>query len=210
MPALPFDSMLFVALSVLIAATLRPWRMLRGPLLQPALAALVLLPLAWAGSAGHAMGMSLQFSGACLLVLLLGWPLATLLMPPVALAAVWLAGWSALQALDALVWLGLLPALGALGVGWLVRHALPRHPFVFLLGRAFFGTLLVLTLCGLARSWSAGGNAALAALDLLIGHWLLAWGEAIITGMLATALMVYRPQWLATFSDRLYLPPRQP
>ncbi len=204
----PLDALLLVAVSTGVAAWLRPWRMLRGPLLQPALACLALLPLAWAGTSGPLMGMSLQLSGGCLLVLLLGWPLATLLLPLVALAAGWLGDVPPARMLDMLAWQGALPSLGALAVGWLVRERLPHHPFVFVLGRAFFGTLLVLTLCRLAHAWSAGGVAALGALDVVIAQWLLSWGEAIITGMIATALMVYRPQWLATFSDRVYLPPQ--
>lgn len=206
MDALPLDSLLLVSCTTAVAASLRPWRMLRGPLLHPALGALVLLPLAWGGAGGNVMGMALQFSGACLLVLLLGWPLAALLLPVTALLAAWLGDLSATRALDMLVWQGTLPALGALSVGWLARRALPAHPFVFVIGRAFFGTVVVLTLCGLAHTWSLGGAAALGTVDVLIGQWLLSWGEAMITGMLAGAFMVYRPQWLATYSDRVYLP----
>ena len=39
----------------------------------------------------------------------------------------------------------------------------------------------------------------------LVARWLMAWGDAFTTGMLAAIFVAFRPQWLATWSDRLYL-----
>ena len=39
----------------------------------------------------------------------------------------------------------------------------------------------------------------------LVAHWLMAWGDAIVTGMLAAVFVAFKPEWLATWSDRLYL-----
>ena len=36
-------------------------------------------------------------------------------------------------------------------------------------------------------------------------HWMMAWGEAFMTGMLSAIFVAFRPQWLATWSDNLYL-----
>jgi uncharacterized membrane protein len=33
----------------------------------------------------------------------------------------------------------------------------------------------------------------------------MAWSEAFATGMLITVMVVYKPQWVATFDDRRYL-----
>ncbi len=44
-----------------------------------------------------------------------------------------------------------------------------------------------------------------------IARWLMAWGDAVVTGMVAAVFVAYKPQWLATWSDELYLyrhPPR--
>ena len=41
---------------------------------------------------------------------------------------------------------------------------------------------------------------------LLVGHWLMAWGEAFSTGMLVAIFVAFKPQWLATWSDSRYLP----
>jgi uncharacterized membrane protein len=35
---------------------------------------------------------------------------------------------------------------------------------------------------------------------------LAAFGDAFITGMLVAIFVAFRPQWLATYTDRLYLP----
>lgn len=198
----PSLALLMIALpATAVAVAMKPWRMLRGPLLQPLLALLVLMPLAWASEAMPTLGLALQLSGACLGVLMLGWPLLMLLMPLVALLAAWLAGWGAAQAVQAWMWMGVLPALAALGVGLAVRRWLPAHPFVYVLGRAFFGTMLVLLPCGLLRALALHtGAATLHTGELAVAQWLLSWGEASITGMLAAAMMVYRPQWLATFA----------
>jgi uncharacterized membrane protein len=34
---------------------------------------------------------------------------------------------------------------------------------------------------------------------------LMGWSEAFISGMLVTIMVVWRPQWVATFSDERYL-----
>ncbi len=39
----------------------------------------------------------------------------------------------------------------------------------------------------------------------LVARWLMAWGDAVVTGMLTAIFVAYRPQWLATWSDALYL-----
>jgi uncharacterized membrane protein len=36
----------------------------------------------------------------------------------------------------------------------------------------------------------------------------MAWGEAFTTGALVTLMVVWKPEWIATFSDQRYLAPR--
>ena len=40
----------------------------------------------------------------------------------------------------------------------------------------------------------------------MLGRWLSAWSDAFLTGMLVAIFVAFRPQWLATYSDHLYLP----
>ena len=195
-----------VALAV--ALSLRPWRMLGGPLLTPALAALALLPWFWLLPQQLPPGMPVQLSGASLVTLMLGWPLAVPVLALVALL-VWAIGVHDAQAVLAQwVWLGLAPATLALSLGRLLRRWLPVSPFVYTLGRGFLGTALAVFGSGvlqeLAQRWLAGPSLH----DALVARWLMAWGDAFLTGMFSAVFVAFAPQWLATWSDRHYLPRR--
>jgi uncharacterized membrane protein len=51
------------------------------------------------------------------------------------------------------------------------------------------------------------GHAAQTTLgDLLVARWLMAWAEAVATGMLVAIFVAFRPSWLLTYSDLRYLP----
>ena len=74
------------------------------------------------------------------------------------------------------------------------------------LGRGFFGTFIAVVLPASLIALG-GGPAVSAAGDLLIARVLAAFAEATLTGMATAILVAYHPQWLATYADRLYLPP---
>ena len=200
-----------LALAILLPALwLRPWRLLgsRGTpsgLQTPLLATLALLPLLWALPFWHAMPLQLQWSGACLVTLCLGWPLA---VPVLTLtgALTWLVtDASAQEALALLLWQGLVPATLALALGGALRRFLPHHPFVYVLGRGFFGTALCLFAASLMGQ-AAGHTLPNIGNELSrVALWLMAWGDAFVTGMMTAIFVAYRPQWLATWSDPLYL-----
>lgn len=203
-------NLLMAVLCVAVALWLRPWRMLRGPLFTPALASLVLLPWLWLLPQKMPQGLQVQLSGACLLVLMLGWPLAVLVLAGVA-AVVWVVGQAEpVVVLQQWVWTGLVPATLALGIGAVMRRWLPPNLFVYTLGRAFLGTAAAVFLSGLlleGLQWLAGEPAR----DLsLVARWLMAWGDAFLTGMFGTIFVAFVPQWLATWSDQRYLRPPPP
>ena len=197
--------LLVVVIALALALGLRPWRLLKGSqLLTPLLATLVLLPWLWALPALHGMPLQLQWSGACLVLLMLGWPLA---VPVLCLSAVLAAlispmPWSEVP--DLAAWLGVVPATLALGVGAAVRR-LGTHPFIYLLGRAFLGSAVCLFAAGVLRQLVGHAPAGVSPELTVIAHWLTAWGDAVVTGMLTAIFVAYRPQWLATWSDTLYL-----
>jgi len=192
---------------VAIAIATRPWRALppQGP---PWIWIVVWALLPWLWSADQlARSAPLQpLSGASLLVLLAGWPLSVLALVAAAGACVASGLLPAAVALHRLVWFGLVPATMALAVGGLARRWLPRHLFVYIFARGFFGTLLAASAAGALSLWQSDNAAGLSAGDLLLARWLMAWGEAIVTGMLVSIFVAFRPQWLATYSDALYLP----
>lgn len=203
-------NLLVAVLCVTVALWLRPWRMLLGPLFTPALASLVLLPWLWLLPQKMPQGLQVQLSGACLLVLMLGWPLAVLLLAGIA-GVVWALGQaSPLAVLQQWVWIGLVPATLALGIGALLRRWLPPNPFVYTLGRAFLGTAAAVFLSGLlfeGLQWLAGEPARD---QSLVARWLMAWGDAFLTGMFGAIFVAFVPQWLATWSDQRYLQPPKP
>lgn len=103
---------LFILLGgLLVSLVLRPWRLLNsGALVSPLLGSLVILPWLWALPRLHTMPLQLQFSGACVVTLMLGWPLAIPVLTAIALLSGLLApaDWSVL--LGQVVWLGIVPA----------------------------------------------------------------------------------------------------
>ncbi len=196
--------------SLAVALFLRPWRMLRGPLLTPALAAIVLLPWLWLLPQNMPQGLQIQLSGASLLVLMLGWPLAVPVLAMVGLA-VWAIGHSgAPTVLSQWVWIGLVPATITLLIGQLLRRWLPPNLFVYTLGRGFLGTAVAVFLSGVLLELLhrlVGGEVQE---QVLVARWLMAWGDAFLTGMVTAIFVAFAPQWLATWSDARYLKPPAP
>ena len=200
--------------ALMLALMLRPWRMFAGPgatLLSPTAAALALLPWLWLLPHQLPQGLQLQFSGASLLVLMLGWPLAVLVLALVALA-VWAIGPSdAVAVLSQWVWIGLAPATLALLLGAAMRRWLPPHLFIYTLGRGFLGTALVVFGSGVLYENLHDLLGGVTLHDALVARWLMAWGDAFLTGIITAVFVAFAPQWLATWSDARYLvkPPAQ-
>ena len=198
-------------LSILVAAMAislltRPWRLLAGSaLLTPLLAILTVLPWLWALPRLHTMPLQLQLSGACAVVLMLGWPLGVLALTAVAFIGGLLAPADLSTLLAQAVWQGVVPATLALALGAALRRLAGTHVFVFILARGFAGTVLC-TFAAANLAMLAGQDMQAAAGSLSqVARWLMAWGDGFLTGMLAAIFVAVRPQWLATWSDRLYL-----
>ena len=194
-------------IAIVAALSLRPWRMLRGALLTPALAAVVLLPWLWLLPQKMPQGLQIQLSGASLLVLVLGWPLAVPVLMLVALA-VWTIGHlDAATVVSQWVWIGLAPATITLAIGQILRRWLPPNLFVYTLGRGFLGTAVAVFLSGVLLEILhrvVGGEVQE---QVLVARWLMAWGDAFLTGMFTAIFVAFAPQWLATWSDARYLRP---
>jgi len=207
-------------LALLLALAARPWRLLRNrtplahenhgapaSLWTPLFATLMLLPWLWALPTMQRLPAPLQWSGACLVLLMLGWPLAVPALLVVGLFAALLAPefvWT--QAVQLAFWQGIVPASLAVPLGALVRHLCGAHAligvrlFVYVLGRGFLGTVLCVFGASVLAQWSGHAEG-----HPLLVRWLLAWGDAVITGMLCAVFVAFKPEWLATWSDRIYL-----
>ncbi|MBX3610682.1 MAG: hypothetical protein KF871_12375 [Hydrogenophaga sp.] len=191
------------AMALLVALWLRPWRLLNGPLLTPALGALVLVPLLWLTPTLMPAGLQVQLTAANLLVLMLGWPLAVPALVGVALIVGLVGGDAPALVIERLWWLGVLPATLALGLGAVLRRWLPANPFVYTLGRGFFTTVLAVFVAASLRLLAHPSPSDQA----FVAVWLMAWGDGFLTGLVVAVFVAFAPQWLATWSDARYLQP---
>lgn len=210
-----FLEIALLAVTTAVALACRPWRMLRIPsaapsagpeLLTPMMACLAILPVLWSLPRAHEVAVQLPWSGAVLVLLMLGWPLTVLVLPIVGLLSMlWVAvSWNTM--LDQIVWQGVVPATLALGLGAVLRAWLGPNPFVYILGRGFLGTVVCLFGSSLlALAVGRQGPPTSDAANTLVAFWLMAWADAFVTGMFAAIFVSFRPQWLATWSDTLYL-----
>ena len=207
-----------IAVALAISLWLRPWRMLSrqalekdgpsepSPLVTPLLDTLVVLPWLWALPTLHRMPLQLQWSGACLVVLMLGWPLAIPALVAVGgIAAVLSPSLDWADAVGTIAWQGVVPATLALALGAVIRRLIGTQPFVYVLGRAFLGTAVCLFLANVLGQWSGHSLPGVEGDLSLVARWLMAWGDAFVTGMLTAIFVAFKPEWLATWSDRLYL-----
>jgi uncharacterized membrane protein len=232
----PLTEWLLLLAGWAVALAFRPWQIWQHrPLQNVWLATLVILPWLWWTQKLLPSGMALHLSGACLMVLMLGWPMAVLMALPIGVSAALIdiygpqhlsraaltqplppvpdwadAGTLLVDRLPALgaqmFWMDLLPATLALGMGLMLRRWAPKHLFVYILGRAFIITALAITFTGVL-GWLAGRvPATIEVSDWVLGHWLLGWGEAFTTGMLVAIFVAFKPHWLLTYSDERYLP----
>lgn len=200
------------AAALAIALALRPWRLLAadaGPP-WPWIVAVAALPLLWGAQPGAPVAVPM--SGAALLVLLAGWPLAVIGLAGVALVHALAADLGAAEAVRSYAALGVVPATLALALGAAARRWLPRHPASYVVGRGFAVTLAAAAAAGaLLLEPGAAGPAVLGAgRGAAAGGWLahaaIACAEAWLTAIVVACCVAGRPEWLATYADRLYLP----
>lgn len=204
---------LLLALALAAAVAVRPWRLLAGSdsaqLATPLLASLTVLPWLWAWPGSGLTPIPLQWSGAALAVLVLGWPLAVPVLTVAGVSTMLTAGASWPQALACTVWLGVLPATAVLLLGHAVRGMLGTNVPVYLLGRAFAVPLLALFVCTLTAALAGGSFTGVDDEALVVTAFLMAMAETTWTCGVVSMLVAWRPQWLATWSDSLYLGSRR-
>lgn len=97
---------------------------------------------------------------------------------------------------------------------WICEQKLPPHMFVYIFGAAFVGAGLsiAVTLPISLAVWAITTERAFGAVlsDYFPIVVQLGFGEAVLTGMLVTIGVVYKPEWVSTFEDARYLAPRKP
>lgn len=162
----------------------------------------------WRIKAGIEPGLNFHLLGATVLTLMVRPRLA---MVALALVQAAVALWDGQYAAFAANWLimGVLPVGVTWGIHRIVGRWLPRHLFVYLFLNAFAAGAISMFTVGIAASLFAC-FAGMYPMEYLLTDYLpfyvfMSWGEAFISGMLVTVMVVWKPHWVATFSDRHYL-----
>jgi uncharacterized membrane protein len=109
--------------------------------------------------------------------------------------------------------LAVVPACAASLLQRAIERWLPKNIFVFIFGNGLFVTLLVTALASvllLAASAAGGPSLPRQLGEHLAYSLLLAWGEALVSGMIFSALVIFLPQAVLTYRQDTYLPPRRP
>ncbi len=198
------------AVVLLAAISLAPWRRLyESQLLNVLPGICVGLLMVWALKAGVAPGLNFHLLGATLLTLMFGWQLAIVGMSATLLGVTLngMSGWQTFS-INALL-MGVLPVLLSQIVLVYGKRLLPRHFFVYVFVNAFFGAALAMAATGLASTIVLALSHAYSwdrlSTQYLPFYLLMIFPEGILTGTLIAMFVVYRPQWVGTFSDEQYL-----
>lgn len=185
-----------------------PWKRLAGEAIHVWFAMVLGVILLWSVKASLASGLVFHLLGVPLFALLAG-PRLAVIGTAIAIAIVAAVGdgsWSN-WGLGVLT-LGSVPAGITVAVLRAADRWLPPNPFIYIFVAGFFGPALAMLFAGTVAALVTVATHALPAtvvfqfLPYLL-H--LAFGEATVTGMLVTLLVVYRPTWVGTFDGARYL-----
>jgi uncharacterized membrane protein len=176
------------------------------------LAGIVCVAFLWSLPVGSAQGTQFGLLGVALFSLLFGRARAVLgLVAALALHAAFTGGaWSNLGVNGLLF--AAFPAWMATALQRRIEAMLPKNLFVFIIGNGLFVVLATTAAASVAQLLVAAAFAAPAAKAQLgdaVGYaLLLAWGEALASGMIFSALVIFRPNVVLTYRQDLYLPRR--
>jgi uncharacterized membrane protein len=195
---------LYYALRIALRA-----RSLHGERLHVFLGAVVCLVLLWHMRAEVTPGLSFHLLGVTAVTLMFGWALgvigSTLALLGVAINAG--SGWDAFV-VNAVI-TGVLPVTLTQVLLVLIRHYLPRQFFVYVLANGFLTAGLASVVPAGLVAWMLVGSGAYS-LDHL-SHTFLPFfplmflPEAMLNGWIVAALVAFRPGWVGSFSDEVYI-----
>lgn len=163
----------------------------------------------WSVKASIGPGLSFHLLGATLLTLMFGWQFALLALAFVLALVTQMggAGWDAFAA----NWLtmAVVPVMTAWVALLLTYRYVPRNFFVYTFVNAFLAgaltmlltilSLSVVLVYGEVISWARLSYQFLPLLPMMMAP------EAFINGFLMTALVIYKVEWISTFTDEQYI-----
>jgi len=175
------------------------------------LAAIVALALLWTLQSKSQSGLDVGLVGSALFALVFGRERGLLGLLAAVTLYTFLTDGSWLNT-------GVNGALLAVVPAWLASalqrqlERLPHNLFVFIIGNGLFVTLLVTAVVSLsfvAIAVLVSEVAPASTPELIAYSLLLAWGEALLSGMIFSALVVFVPGVVLTYRQDVYLPPRK-
>jgi uncharacterized membrane protein len=163
----------------------------------------------WSMKAGITPGLSVRFLLITALTLMHGWQLAVI-GAALALAVLTITGHAAWGSFGAnLLCMGIVPAFFTAWLHEFVHSRLPHNYFVYFFVTVFLGSALAFNLAGLARLAILAASGTLQEAHVGAEYFailpLMSFGEGTVNGMVMAMSVVYRPQWVMSFDDRLYL-----
>ena len=170
---------------------------------------MALLVVVWSMKAGITPGLSVRFLLVTALTLMHGWQLAIAAgaLVLVVLSVVGIADWHLYGA--NLLCMAVVPALFTAWFHELVHARLPHNYFIYFFVTTFLGAAFAFNLAGLVRValLAASGtlDAAHAGPEYFAILPFMSFGEAVVNGTIIGMAVVYRPKWVMSFDDRLYL-----
>ena len=199
-----------LAIVLVRMALTAPWQRLKNPAtLNIWLGTSVVVMALWSIKAGIKPGLSFHLLGATAVTLMFGPQLAifTLLLVLTSITLAGAGGWDSFS-LNALLMI-ILPVWISYTLFRLIDRGLPNHFFIYIFLNAFLGAGLAMIATGLASTWllAAAETYKLSYLHsyYLPYYILMAWSEAVSTGMVMTLMVVFRPAWVYTFDDSRYI-----
>ena len=200
-----------IGTAALIAAAVRaPWMQFRDTAFQHVfLGACVAVLFLWRMRAGIVPAVPIHLLCVTTLTLMFGVPLATIAAAILTSAMcvmgfqVW-ASWA-----GSFLVFGVVPIL----ITWLSLNAsrryLPPNPFVYIFVCAFFGAAVAMLAAMAANSVLLLGAEQISLTQLRDSYVpvlpLMMFPEAFINGLIVTGLVVFKPAWIASFDDEVYL-----
>jgi uncharacterized membrane protein len=163
----------------------------------------------WMFRTGIYDGLNVHFLWLSALTLLLGFRWA-IFSASIALLGVTIFGKESIDMLGVNFLLGILAPISlTYGIYSLTFHKLPRHIFTYIFLCAFIPGALTIALKMLALSgyFYLDGlyNWHIIEDNYLMISTLMLFPEAMFNGMTITLLIIYKPEWVYTFYDKLYL-----
>jgi len=173
------------------------------------LVSLGVLLAVWSMKAGITPGLSLRFLLVTALTLMHGWQLAVI-GSALVLAVLCITGQAAWSSFGAnLLCMAIVPALFTAWFHEFVHSRLPHNYFVYFFVTVFLGSALAFNLAGLARLAVLAASGTIEAAHVGPEYFavlpFMSFGEATVNGMVMAMAVVYRPRWVMSFDDRLYL-----